>query len=50
MLEQIWMLPIKNLHKVVKQQRNCVQKATYAEKLKAEFGPYPAVHKLDKLE
>jgi hypothetical protein len=48
--EQIWALPIKNLHKLVKQRRNCVRKATYAEKLKAEFAPYAAEDKLDKLE
>jgi hypothetical protein len=34
----------------VKQQRNCVRKATYAEKLEAEFAPDAAVDKLDKLE
>jgi hypothetical protein len=43
--EQIWTLPIENLHKLVKQRRNCVRKATYAQKLEAEF-----VDKLDKLE
>jgi hypothetical protein len=48
--EQIWTLPIENLHKLVKQRRNCVRKAIYAEKLEAEFAPYAAVNKLDKLE
>jgi hypothetical protein len=48
--EQIWSLPIKNLHKLVKQRRNCVRKATHAEKLEAEFALYAAVDKLDKLE
>ena len=48
--EQIWTLPVENLHKLVKQRRNCVRKATYAEKLEAEFAPYAAVDKLDKLE
>jgi hypothetical protein len=48
--EQIWTLPIKNLHKRVKQRRNCVRKATYAENLEAEFAPYAAVDKLDKLK
>jgi hypothetical protein len=48
--EQIWTLLIENLHKLLKQRRNCVQKATYAEKLEAEFARYAAVDKLDKLE
>jgi hypothetical protein len=49
--EQFWTLPIENLHKLVKQRRNCVRKATYAEKLEAEFAPYgAAVDKLDTLE
>jgi hypothetical protein len=47
---QIWTLPIESLHKLVKQRRNCIQKATYAENLKAEFAPYAAVDKFDKLE
>ena len=48
--EQIWTLPLENLHKLVKQRRQSVRKATYAEKLEAEFAPYAAVDKLDKLE
>jgi hypothetical protein len=48
--EQIWTLPLENLHKLVKQRRQKVRKATYAEKLEAEFAPYAAVDKLDKLE
>jgi hypothetical protein len=48
--EQIWTLSLENLHKLVKQQRQSVRKATYAEKLKAEFAPYAAVDKYDKLE
>jgi hypothetical protein len=42
--EQIWTLPIKNLHKIVKQRRK------NGEKLEAEFAPYAAIDKLDKLE
>jgi hypothetical protein len=37
--EQIWTLPLENLHKLVKQRRQSVRKATYAEKLEAEFAP-----------
>ena len=48
--EQIWTLPLENLHKLVKQRRQSVRKATYAEKLEAEFAPYAAVDKYDKLE
>jgi hypothetical protein len=48
--EQIWTLPLENLHKLVKERRNCVRKATYAEKLEAEFAPYTAVDKYDQLE
>jgi hypothetical protein len=44
------MLPLENLHKLVKQRRQSVRKATYAEKLEAEFAPYAAVDKCGKLE
>jgi hypothetical protein len=48
--EQIWTLPLENLHKLVKQRRQSVRKCNYAEKLEAEFAPYAAVDKLDELE
>jgi hypothetical protein len=47
---KIWRLPIKNLHKLMKQRRNCVQKAIYVKKLKAELALYTAIDKLDKLQ
>jgi hypothetical protein len=48
--EQIWTLPLENLHKLVKKPRQSVRKATSAENLEAGFAPYAAVDKYDKLE
>jgi hypothetical protein len=48
--EQIWTLPLENLHKLVKKRRQSVRKATSAENLEAGFAPYAAVDKYDKLE
>jgi hypothetical protein len=48
--EQIWTLPLVELHRLVKNRRGAVKKSNYEEKLEAEFAPYAAVDKYDKIE
>jgi hypothetical protein len=48
--EQIWTLPLVELHRLVKNRRSAVKKSNYDEKLEAEFAPYAAVDKYDEIE
>jgi hypothetical protein len=48
--EQIWTLPLVELHNLVKNRRSSVKRSNYEEKLEAEFAPYSAVDKYDKIE
>jgi hypothetical protein len=49
-LDQIWMLPCEQLHKVVKERRPAIKKLNYDDKLEAEFAPYTAVMQYDQIE
>jgi hypothetical protein len=46
----LWTLPLKNLHKYVKNRKETVRRANYMEKLDHAFAPYQAIEDFPKIE